>query len=69
MATGLILEEELKEWTGYRHRDALVNWLRAHKVPYWLGNGGRICVTAEAVNLPLLGIQQDTSNNREEIEF
>jgi phage antirepressor YoqD-like protein len=58
--TALINETDLFEWTGYRHRDALVNWLRQNKIPYILGNKGRICVTADAVNLPLLRIQDTT---------
>lgn len=63
----LIQESDLKTWTGYRHRDALINWLRAHKVPYWLGNGGMICVTAEAVNASLLQQQAKADDNA--IEF
>jgi len=63
----LIQETELMEWSGYKHRDALVNWLRHHGIPYILGNKGRVCVTSDAVNLPLLTIQ--TVANNDDIEF
>lgn len=64
--SALITEHDLKNWTGYRHRDALVNWLRSHKVPYWLGNKGVICVTADALNIALLKADQPELN---QIEF
>jgi len=66
-SASLITEQDLQTWTGYRHRDALINWLRSHNVPYWLGNKGIICVTAEAVNLALLKIDHQPDANQ--IEF
>lgn len=69
MATSLIQEEELMEWSGFKRRSALVSWLRQCGIPYLLGNGGRVCVTAESVNLPLLRIRQELSDSSEDIEF
>jgi len=63
----LITEQDLQAWTGYRHRDSLINWLRSHDIPYWLGNKGIICVTAEAVNSALLKINYQQDINQ--IEF
>lgn len=65
----LIQEHELMEWTGHKRRDALVNWLRTHGIPYLLGNKGRVCVTSESVNLPLLKNQQQAANATDDIDF
>jgi len=62
----LIFEPELMEWTGYKRRDSLMNWLRQHSIPYLLGRDGRVCVTAQAVNIPLLNNQLDSIDD---IEF
>jgi len=67
MNAPLIAEDDLKKWTGFRHRDALINWIRIHKIPYWIGNGGCICVTADAVNSALLRANSQTDENS--IEF
>ena len=65
----LIHEPDLMEWSGYKRRDALVQWLRTNGIPYMLGNKGRVCVTADAVNLPLLHIQQNNKTMNDDIEF
>lgn len=65
----LIPEQELMEWTGFKRRDALVNWLRQQGIPYLLGREGRVCCTSDAVNLPFIRIQQHNANTSEDIEF
>jgi len=65
----LIPEPDLMEWTGYKRRDALVNWLRQQSIPYLLGRDGRVCVTTDAVNVPLLRNQQAAANSTADIEF
>jgi hypothetical protein len=65
----LIPEQDLMEWSGHKRRDALVNWLREHGIPYLLGAKGRVCCTAEAVNLPLLRNQRNNEANPDDIEF
>ncbi|MGZ0079214.1 DUF4224 domain-containing protein [Methylomonas sp. ZR1] len=67
MTTSLIQEEELMEWSGFKRRTALVNWLRQCGIPYLLGNHGRVCVTAESVNLPLLHIQRVLADSSDDI--
>jgi hypothetical protein len=69
MAETLIHEDQLMEWTGHKRRDALVNWLRQAGIPYLLGAKGRICCTAEAINLPLLHNQRNNAANSDDIEF
>jgi hypothetical protein len=64
----LIPETELMEWTGYKRRDALTNWLRHHRIPYLLGRDGRVCCTIEAVNMPLL-IKPEKNIDCNEIDF
>ena len=63
----LLSEDDLKNWSGYRHKDALVNWLRQHKVPYWIGNQGRICCTLDGVNNALMRVESSAQST--EIEF
>lgn len=65
----LITEDELKSWTGHKRRDALVNWLRNSGIPYLLGAGGRVCCTAEAINLPLLHSKRNNKENSDDIDF
>ena len=65
----LITEPELMEWTGHRRRDPLVNWLRQQGIPYLLGKNGRICCTADAVNLPLRQLNTSTNDAVDDIEF
>jgi hypothetical protein len=57
------------EWTGFKRRDALVNWLRCQGIPYLLGREGRVCCTSDAVNLPLLRGQRDNAGISDDIEF
>ena len=64
----LIHEKELMEWSGYKRRDSLMSWLRANHIPFMQGREGRICVTSEAINLPLNTIvQHDVQSS--EIDF
>lgn len=69
MTETLIPESDLMEWTGYKRRDALVNWLRQHGIPYMLGRDGRVCCTTEAVNLPLRRLEGDNARSSDDIEF
>jgi hypothetical protein len=69
MPIQLIPEADLMEWTGYKRRDALVNWLRQNRIPYLLGREGRVCCTTDAVNLPLLRNQYDNAVSADDIEF
>jgi hypothetical protein len=69
MTETLIPETDLMEWSGYKRRDALVNWLRQHGIPYLLGRDGRVCCTIEAVNLPLLRNQRNNAGSSGDIEF
>lgn len=65
----LIQEQDLMDWTGFTPRDALINWLRQHGIPYLLGREGRVCCTTDAVNLPFLRVQQHNANTSEDIKF
>jgi hypothetical protein len=65
----LIPESDLMEWSGHKRREQLADWLRSQGIPYITGNGGRICCTAEAVNLPLLHNQIHNRGEHVEIEF
>jgi hypothetical protein len=65
----LIPEQDLMEWSGHKRRDALADWLRSQGIPFITGKGGRICCTADAVNLPLLHHQIHNLDKSVEIEF
>ena len=65
----LINEPQLMEWSGHKRRDQLVNWLREHGIPYLLGAKGRVCCTADAINLPLLRNQRNNAESSEDIDF
>jgi hypothetical protein len=69
MTAQLITEEQLKDWSGHRRREALADWLRSQGIPFMTGKCGRICCTTDAVNLPLLHIQSHNRDNPVEIEF
>lgn len=69
MADTLISESTLMEWSGHKRRSALINWLRQQGIPYMLGAAGRVCCTAEAINLPLLRNQRNNAVNTDDIEF
>lgn len=64
----LLNEDQLKEWTGHRQRPALMKWLRESRIPYLVGNGGRVCVTEEAINSRLIGNQSHALQSAQ-IEF
>lgn len=68
MAT-LIPESDLMEWTGFKRRSDLVNWLRQNGIPYLLAQRGRVCCTTDSVNLPLLRNQGHNAANTDDIEF
>lgn len=65
----LLTEDDLKTWSGFTRRASLVEWLRRNGIPYLLGHGGRVCVTAEAVNLPLVKQREQAILNTDDIEF
>ena len=67
--TTLLDEHTLMDWSGFKRRDALVNWLRKQGIPYLLGNKGRVCCTIDAVNLPLLRARIDNATSTDDIEF
>lgn len=69
MAETLINETELMEWSGHKRRPALVEWLRRNHIPYLLGREGRVCCTADAINLPLLRNQRNNAASSDDIEF
>lgn len=68
MAT-LIPESDLMEWTGFKRRTDLINWLRQNGIPYLLAQRGRVCCTTDSVNLPLLRNQAHNAVNTDDIEF
>ena len=47
--SGLVTEEQLKEWSGHTTRPAIKNWLDNRNIFYFEGKGGRICVTLSAI--------------------
>jgi hypothetical protein len=63
----LIKEADLMEWCGIKRRTALMNWLQQKSIPYFLGQGGRICVTDAAINRSLL--TESNLSDSEEIDF
>jgi hypothetical protein len=69
MTPPLLSEEDLQDWTGFKQRGALLEWLRRHGIPYLLGRGGRICVTADAVNLPLVKQREHNAATADDIQF
>ncbi|MGZ8213513.1 MAG: DUF4224 domain-containing protein [Methylosarcina sp.] len=69
MSGQLITETDLKEWTGFKQRAALVNWLRSHGVPYLLGAEGRVCCTSQAINFPILRQAASEATSTSDIEF
>ena len=65
--SNLINEKDLMEWSGYKRRDSLISWLRANKIPFYLGREGKICVTSDAINIQLNISQPDVQSGN--IEF
>lgn len=56
-------EEQLLEWTRYTSRGYLKSWLDKKQINYFLGSGGAICTTTEAVN-DALKRHSDLGNNQ-----
>ncbi len=56
----LLTEEELKKWTGYSRRSALIRWLEKEAIDYRLGNKGQIITTLNAIE------QQEKATSEEE---
>jgi hypothetical protein len=65
----LLTEDDLKIWSGFTRRASLVEWLRRNGTPYLLGHGGRVCVTAEAVTLPLVKLREQAMMRSDDIDF
>lgn len=68
LPSGLISEEHLKAWTGYKQRTALESRLRELRIPYAHGAGGKIITTLDAVTAALAG-QPGAKMESDSIEF
>ena len=64
MANGIVEEKELLKATGYTARGRLVSHLERYKIAYFVGNGGQVWTTREAINRALRREHDD-----EKIEF
>jgi hypothetical protein len=51
----LLTEDDLKRWTGYKHRSKIEAFLRREKIPFTYGKGSKILVTKDAINGALGG--------------
>ena len=59
MNNGLLNLADLLEWTGYKQRSNLVDWLdEPPTIPYKPTPGGNICTTEGAVTAALLAGKQ-----------
>ncbi len=47
---GLVTEEQLKEWTGYKQRGALEKWLIENGIVFFHGKDNRICTTESIIS-------------------
>lgn len=66
---GLLKEEHLKAWTGFKRRTDLETRLRELKIPYAYGQGGAIITTQAAVDGALLGKATEATMDSDPIEF
>jgi len=66
---GLLKEEHLKAWTGFKRRTDLETRLRELKIPYAYGQGGAIITTQAAVDGALLGRSGGATMNFDTIDF
>lgn len=62
MASPLLQQDHLLEWTGFRRPGDLEKWLRENGVPYRRGRGGRLITTQAAVDAVLIGGNDVTLN-------
>ena len=46
----LVVEEELMQWANCTQRGRLIKWLDSNHIDYYVGIGGRICTTLDALN-------------------
>ncbi len=53
--TELITQPELMEWSGFKQRTGLIQWLTDNRIPFFFGKGGVIVTTISAINSPLVG--------------
>lgn len=64
----LLTEDDLKQWTGYKHRSKIEAFLRREKIPYTYGKGAKILVTQDAIN-GVLGNQQSAKQQPQDAFF
>ncbi len=53
--TELLSQPELMEWSGFKQRTGLIQWLLDNRIPFFYGKGGTIVTTVSAINSPLIG--------------
>lgn len=56
----IIDQDELERVTGYSKPSQLMSCLKKQGIPYYLGKGGRIWTTLDAINSKLLGIKTES---------
>jgi len=64
--SNLIYEKELLDVFGFERPADLRRCLTKQNVPFYLGKGGRVVTTIDAVNMPLIG---GGNNDNRDIEF
>lgn len=62
----LITEKTLMKATGYAQRGRLIAHLKKHRVPYFVGNRGRIWTTIKSIDRALASGNKD---DEDPIEF
>ncbi|WP_084128061.1 DUF4224 domain-containing protein [Cellvibrio mixtus] len=61
--SALLTEEQLMEWTGYKRRSKVEEFLRREKIPFTRGKGNKILVTQAAVDRVLAGTPAANTSN------
>ena len=54
--SALLTEEQLMEWTGYKRRSKVEEFLRREKIPFSRGKGNKILVTQAAIDRALANL-------------
>lgn len=67
--TELISQPELLEWTGFKRKSKLVEWLLSNKIPFFYVYRGDVATTISAINNPLVGQKANNEGEDEEISF
>lgn len=60
----LLSQPELMEWSGFKQKTGLIEWLVNSRIAFYFGKGGTVITTVSAINNPLIGQEAHDKKNK-----